>query len=194
MPLLYYAKINKLTFIICFAIVVLFSFYSSFFVEFGFTQFVQYEHYQEGDYFEGGPRLASIISLSLSLVFLCLAFYAFSMSKDSEDEQLFLDNQIMKLLILIELCNIVLCVFALEVNIIDRFALYFKVFEMILIPNAIINVDIRFRKLFTIIVMGILFSYQSYALIYRPNLNSVYPYYFCWEITDELNDNQMQRW
>lgn len=145
-------------------------------IAFGYLS--DYSHYQEGVYFEGDVRLASILQLLMAMMFFLIAYYSYK-------NVVFVNNYItenhLDLLIMLQMVAVSLSLLCLKVNIIDRVVLYYSSFVLLLLPNALVNYSLSRRTIWIIIILLILFLYTLIILIYRPNWNSVYPYSFFWE-------------
>lgn len=145
-----------------------------------FERFASYENYTNSMYFTGDTRVASILGLIIALF---IFFYSYSVYRKqiyrfSDDEK-----GINELFLKIYLVNVVLLILCLKVNLIDRFALYYSVYSMILLPNFIFYSASRNKRMLIFVILLFFYLYENAVLLYRPEWNSVYPYKFYWEET-----------
>ena len=143
-----------------------------------FSYLPYYGHYQEGAYFEGGIRLASILQLLLAILFLYIGYISYSKIpvENTSLEKFFLGH-----LVVVQMVVVSLSILCLKVNILDRIVLYYSTFVLLLIPNAISLMPYRKRKIWGRLTLIAIFLYTLVILILRPEWNSIYPYKFCWD-------------
>ena len=67
-------------------------------------------------------------------------------------------------------------ILAIQVSLLDRFAVYFNIVTIILIPNCIPFINSKNRLFFKIIIKLIVIIYFIILLVYRPEWNNVFPY------------------
>lgn len=134
-------------------------------------------HYQNGAYYQGGVRLASIFQLLLSMLFLYISYSAYKgiLEDECSFEKLFLGK-----LIIIQLVVVALSILCLKVNILDRVVLYYSSFVMLLVPNSIALMPYEKRNFWGLMSLTSVFIYTLIILMFRPEWNSVFPYSFCW--------------
>lgn len=137
-----------------------------------------YGHYQEGAYFEGGVRLASILQLLLAVFFLYIGYISYNKMPIGNPSS---DKEFLGHLVVIQMVVVALSILCLKVNILDRIVLYYSVFVLLLIPNSISVMPYGKRKAWGSLVLIALFLYTLVILVLRPGWNSVYPYKFCWD-------------
>ena len=142
-----------------------------------FDLFPYYGHYQEGVYFEGGVRFASILQLLLAILFLYIGYSSYT---NIPAENISSQKKFLGQLVVMQMVVVSLSILCLKVNIIDRIVLYYSNFTLLLIPNALSFMPYNKRKFWGILVLGIVFMYTLMILMLRPEWNSVFPYKFCW--------------
>ena len=145
---------------------------------FSTTIFSSYEHYSEGKYFEGDTRLASVVNLILSLIFLQIAIVAYN--RTTKSWRVSIEGKKYKLLLLLQFVTVVINVMCLKVNLLDRLAFYYSIFSIILIPNAIMLLPKKNRWFIGTSLLLILLSYSSAIILFRPGWNRVYPIELYW--------------
>ena len=143
-----------------------------------FSLFSSYGNYVDGVYFEGEVRLASILYCLVSSV---VVFVALRVKKNIGriavfEEDIVVDN----LLIVFAMSAALIYFLSLKVNLLDRFALYFNIFTIVLIPNVLAMVPKRLRVAAILLTMVFFFTYNASIIMYRPNWSSLYPYRFFW--------------
>ncbi len=135
-----------------------------------------YQRYVDGVYFEGETRMASLLQLLLSVIILIIGYSSFRKGKG-----------INSLMVVVHVIAVYLYILCMKVNLIDRFAIYFSVFSLVFLPNAINNMHID-RKKIAVYTFVLYYSfYVGIALVYRPNWNNIYPYNFFWEEKERLD-------
>lgn len=142
-----------------------------------FSYLPYYKSYQEGVYFEGGVRLASILQFLMAILFLHIG--AISYSKIPIDYTSS-EKELLGHLVVIQMVVVSLSILCLKVNILDRIVLYYSSFVLLLIPNAISFMSSRKRKIWGRLALVAIFLYTLIILMLRPEWNSVFPYKFCW--------------
>ena len=171
-------KINMRT--ICFAIIGgIFCYYLfSIILQYIYVLFPTYELYYDGGKYFGDTRLASVINLMIILIIFCFCYIALfdKYYKERIDNSEIINNNYMLLLFLVAL---IINIIALKLNLLDRAALYFSIFSIILLPNALHVLPKEKRIFYTPIIILLLYVYYVIILIYRPEWNSIYPYSFC---------------
>ncbi len=149
-----------------------------------FSYLPYYSHYQEGVYFEGGVRLASILQLLLAILFLYVGYHSYVRLPKGYS---FSDKEFLGHLVVMQMMAVALSILCLKVNILDRIVLYYSTFVLLLIPNAIVLMPYRKRRIFGIMVLAVVFLHTLIILTLRPEWNSVYPYCFYWEELTPIN-------
>ncbi|MCM0219381.1 EpsG family protein [Bacteroides fragilis] len=145
---------------------------------FAFQLFTIYEGYDQGIYF-GETRLASILYVVISLLILFFCYFILRQKKvihQLSDWQL-RNNSNMLILVLFA---VVFYIISLELNLLDRIAIYYNVFSLILLPNAIYRLYREKRMIVTSLVIILFFGYSAVIMILRPEWGTIYPYSFCW--------------
>ena len=87
-----------------------------------------------------------------------------------------INNNYMLLLFLIA---VVINIVALKLNLLDRVTLYFSIYSIVLLRNALHVLPKERRVFYTPIIISLLYVYYMIILIYRPEWNNIYPYSFC---------------
>lgn len=148
-----------------------------------FSFFSSYGNYVDGMYFEGDVRLASILYCVVSSLVLISALKVKNrlVLKSQNVNEININN----LMIIFSMTATVIYFLSLKVNLLDRFALYFNIFMVVLVPNILAAVQKRFRSVMIMLTVIFYYSYNASILILRPNWSSLYPYEFFW------NDNNV---
>lgn len=143
-----------------------------------FSYLPYYGHYQEGAYFEGGVRLASVLQLLLAILFLYIGYISY---KKIPIDKASTEKDFLGHLVVIQMVVVSLSILCLKVNILDRIVLYYSTFVLLLIPNAISLMPYDRRKTWGRLALIATFLYTLVILTLRPEWNSVFPYKFCWD-------------
>ena len=137
-----------------------------------------YAHYDNGIYF-GDTRLASILYVVISSLILFFSYYL--LARKRVIRQLpglqLRNNNYMLILVLFA---VTIYIVSLKLNILDRIAIYYNVFSIILLPNAIYWLNKGNRMLFYSLVILLFFAYSAVIITFRPEWGTIYPYSFCW--------------
>lgn len=166
LPLSFLHLNKKTIYVVVFASILSLIFFSSLLSTL-FEYMSMYERYTDSDYFQGNIRFASVLQLFISIVLFIIGYkYYFKNCSDKTN----IEFRKSKLLMLVYLFAVYLYMLCLKVNLIDRFAIYFSVFSIVIIPNAVNRIQYIGKKR-TIVNLIIIFYiiYTSIALIYRPN-------------------------
>lgn len=142
-----------------------------------FGYFTYYSNYQNGIYFKGGMRIASIFQLLLSLLFLYIGNLSYKGIVEEEESY---EKQLLGHFLVIQMAVVSLSILCLKVNLLDRVVLYYSNFVMLLIPNSLALMPDEKRKFWGKVVLVAVFLYSLIILMFRPEWNSVFPYSFCW--------------
>lgn len=167
----------------------LFIFLCLFFAYYYFTPLLEfiaqkmnfYTDYSNTIYQDGNVRLASVINILITFVYLLiLLFIKYKIfectKKEIQEDQSEIDISI-KFLIMTWCINIL----SLKFNLLDRCSDYFFVFMIFLLPNVIESInDRKLRNIIYILFILFYIIYFFTILIYRPNWNHIYPYKFYW--------------
>lgn len=145
-----------------------------------FGLFTVYQYYDGGIYF-GDTRLASILNLLIgcSILLCCILLRSYKEEnyiRVNNNDICVRDNEKMLLLV----CTSVAIIFvSLKLNLLDRAAMYFNAFSIVLLPNSIKMLQGKKIYLFVIpLIVGAFFCYASIIQIMRPEWNRIYPYTF----------------
>lgn len=129
---------------------------------------------ESSEYLTGEIKIAPVINCLLAVV--VLFFSRIVIVKNIK----YIDAQ--KKVLLTQQVNMVYMAFLIlfvsfQFNLIDRCAIFFSLFETVLIPNCIVLIRskrLRYISLLTIFIIGSM--YFSVVNIYRPEWNHIYPY------------------
>lgn len=143
-----------------------------------FSYFPYYEHYQDGIYFEGGVRIASILQLLLSILFLYISYQSYSKLPREDNSY---EKDLLGHLLVFQMVVVSLSILCLKVNILDRIVLYYSSFVLLIIPNALSAMSHNNKKFWGKLVLIAVFLYTLIIIALRPDWNSVFPYTFCWD-------------
>lgn len=83
-------------------------------------------------------------------------------------------------MLILVLFAVTIYIVSLKLNILDRIAIYYNVFSIILLPNAIYWLNKGNRMLFYSLVILLFFAYSAVIITFRPEWGTIYPYSFCW--------------
>lgn len=139
--------------------------------------FTMYDHYSGGKYF-GETRLASIFYVIISSLIVALSYYIFTTHKNVLRKLAKTRQSTLSCEFILVLFAVALYILSLKLNILDRIAIYYNIFAIVLLPNAIRLLKPRERSLMSSIVFISFFAYSSVLLLLRPDWNSVFPYHF----------------
>lgn len=166
------------TIILFFGIGIACSYLFSTLLEFAFGLFTIYEHYDKGIYF-GDTRFASILYVIISSLILFFSYYILvkkSVIKQLSDWQLKSNNY----MVILVLFAVAFYIISLKLNILDRIAIYYNVFSIILLPNAISKLYKEPRMIVSSLIILLFFSYSAVIMTLRPEWGAIFPYSFCW--------------
>lgn len=146
-----------------------------------FQYFIIYEHYSEGIY-GGETRMASILYVVVSLLITIIGYMVYERkinkvyNSHPKKNRKTIDIE-GNMIILVAIATAIY-IMSLNLNIFDRIALYYNVFAMIVLPNAIYKFRPKNRLLCTAITIIFFFSYTALVILKRPLWNSSFPYTF----------------
>ncbi len=136
--------------------------------------FDNYSYYDGGEYAVGGIRIATILQLIIQGALFIISLV---IRKNIGNEILIkrgYDSMLMIWAIAISITIV-----ATQFNLLDRVAVYFNVFSIIVFPNILSEVkNIRHREILYILTITFLITYYCFILTYKPEWNRIYPYYF----------------
>jgi len=137
-----------------------------------FQMLPMYEHYTSGSYI-GEMGIAAFLYSFLSSVIL---FFTYSVVKKTKSlSRIDAYGMIMILL------AVILYIVSIKANIFDRMAIYFNMFAIIILPNAINLLKGQKQLLAITTSIIVFFAYQAIIISYRPEWISIYPYSFYWQ-------------
>lgn len=148
--------------------------------------FPRFQYYLQGVYFNGEIRSASIINLILYLsilLFGVISRYGVKTYKDKKEKN---NNKVFnketeKLEMLFLLVGVAIMFLSLKANILDRIAMYFNVYSIVILPNSINKINNKWHRIMLIIsTVIILFIYSTTIKIIRPEWQRIFPYTFFW--------------
>ncbi len=137
--------------------------------------FTMYEHYSGGKYF-GETRLASIFYVAISSIILLFSYVIITRNRKLIPHNGLFSERYLFTEIVIVLIAVALYILSLKLNILDRIAIYYNIFSIILLPNAVKILKTDLRGIVSAIVILCFFVYSSILLLMRPEWNSVFPY------------------
>ena len=141
-----------------------------------------YAHYFDSAYV-GSGWLAVSFNLFCNLIFFVIIWFVLNRDKQSvivEESTLTAENE-KNLQLWIAFIAFAGMILGYKINLVDRIVLYFTVFAVLFLPNALTKTNSKYKML---IVFGITLMLAMYLIIvlkYRPNWNRIYPYTFFWQ-------------
>lgn len=185
----YAMKITRKRMVVLLALTVLFTIFSSYFLNFIFIIFSKYDGYQDSSYFDGSGVLGRALALILlvSTLFATWLFTRINIKKngillkgknlDDKNEA----DKFLKLGVYCFIISILMCIVSLKMNILGRVIGYFDIALIVLVPNIAYKLKRQENKiiypLLIIVVYGV---YMAIWLIFRPEWNAVLPYVPFW--------------
>jgi len=144
------------------------------FIFFGFKFFPKYFFYVDSIYFDGNIRSASIADALGNFSILMLGYFFGYLKKGPNENSLLCYMSLISLLILFV---------SLKGNLLDRFSIYFSIFNIILVTKIIEGIASKETKfLMILLVMILTLMYSTVVMFYRPDWNRVFPYEFFWQV------------
>lgn len=146
-------------------------------LNFIFRFFTMYQHYAESSYI-GEAGLANIFFILISssiLIFSYRVLYKRNGKSITSSANIKIDNTAMILVMF----AVVFYILSMKANILDRIGLYYNIYSIILLPNAIKALNINSRTLIQPLTIIFFYLYTITILLLRPGWNSVFPYSFC---------------
>lgn len=166
------------TIILFFVIGIFCSYLFSTLLDIAFGLFTMYEHYDGGEYF-GETRLASILYVIISLFILLFSYYVLTCKKvRGQLSEWHVKNS--NCMLVLVLFAVTIYIISLKLNILDRIAIYYNAFSIILLPNAIFWLNKTNKIIVTLSVILFFLTYSAVIIIFRPEWGTIYPYSFCW--------------
>lgn len=135
-----------------------------------FLLFPQYDGYQDS-IFGQGNRIGALFQTSIYIILLTSVGFVYLVVKPNKFNKGHFD-----FLILVCIIGAIIQFLSFKMSIVGRIAMYFNVFQIILVPNTLLLLSRRNR---IIISLGILFFLNAYywtMLLLRPEWNIIYPY------------------
>lgn len=140
-----------------------------------FSLMGRYADYMSDDYdYSSGGKIAPLINVLMYTTILL--FVNYQIKKSRENSNLIMSMIRMRNLLFMGICILIL---SLSNALIFRVAIYYYIFVIALLPNAV-RLS-RNRVLWTFIISISLFAYYCIIIMYRPDWNHVYPYSYFWE-------------
>ena len=174
--LLHRITISKKNVLIYFMILVVSFMFSGTILNYVMSQMNIYDQYLESDYYNivDEPKLACILHLLIDLSILLLGYISKCYAKTELSRSL--DNNFMMKLIMI---GSIFWALSVNFSTIGRVAMYFDVFSIVFIPNAIYSIKSSKSKVLIVIMTVMFFSVKYFVISYfRPGWAGVYPYNF----------------
>lgn len=134
--------------------------------------FNYYIDYSSTAYFDGEIRLASILYFLITISILLFVYFIRNNNEKYFEKSKYEDFMIM--LLFVGACILLL---SFKFNLLDRVSDYFRVYSIVLIPNILLFVKDKYRRLIYSLLICLLFLvYFSFIHISRPEWNNIYPY------------------
>lgn len=143
-----------------------------------------YNYYVGTEYLDGQVRLASILILLLNSIIYIISFYEFEANKSNficvgMDKSLI---NITENLLNISFIGILIMIVSFNFNLLNRVSDLFLFYLPIAFSNVLYLKKDKYNKFILMTVIGIAcLFYYIIILIYRPDWNKIFPYYFFWE-------------
>lgn len=134
-----------------------------------------YEHYTEGTYI-GEVGVAAFLYATLSTGILIFSYHTLYNNRKK-----MVSSKINSYGMIAIMIAIILYIVSIKANIFDRMAIYFNMFAIIILPNAVAAIKSISRQYVTIAIVAIFILYESMILLYRPGWVSIFPYSFYWQ-------------
>ena len=129
-----------------------------------------YSQYLSSKSVTGNSYVASLIYSFIALSVLILVWKTRYLERNKGDH----GNMFVWMLVFSVFFNVL----AIQVSLVDRFAVYFNIVTIILIPNCIGVVKVSGWNLFKTLLILIVIIYFILLLVSRPEWNNVFPYKF----------------
>lgn len=142
-------------------------------LDYAFRLFPVYRAYINKSYV-GDAGLANVLYITLSSIILIFSYK--SITSSGPTQKLITVNDTSMIMLLFA---VVFYILSLKANILDRVALYFNFYSIILLPNALKNISPYKRVPVVLFIILFFYVYSIVILKYRPGWNSVFPYSFC---------------
>lgn len=138
----------------------------------------RYSTYMTDDYdYTSGGKIAPLLNVLIYLTILLFVNRQIHITSKKNNHISLIKNMMsMRNLLFTGICILIV---SLSNALIFRVALYYCMFVIVLLPNAIMLS--KNRLLWSFVVLLALFSYYFVVIYYRPEWNLVYPYTFFWE-------------
>lgn len=143
---------------------------------FGFviSYFQYYEHYSETTYI-GEAGLANSLYIVISSLIWIVSYTILKRNSQLSSPK----SATNRLCLILVALAVAIYIISLKANIFDRLALYFNIFSIILLPNAISRLSLHSRIIIEDTVIIAFYIYAATILLLRPGWNSIYPYTSC---------------
>lgn len=139
--------------------------------------FPMYQNYEKSSYV-GDAGTANLLYIIISSIILLFSFFVLY-KKDRASMVASANSKIDNIVMILVMFAIVLYILSMKANILDRIGLYYNIYSIILLPNAINALNINNRLYIQPLTILFFYLYTMSILFLRPNWNSVFPYYFC---------------
>jgi len=142
--------------------------------------FPRFEAYQNSIYFNNGIRIASIANF-LILFFLLLVFVIAYKHVRINEKSVDVQKELTVIFYLFVI-GVVFSFVSINLNLLDRFVIYFSIFSILLIPKILELLDNKWlSNTLALITFLVTLIYNLSILYLRPEWNHVYPYKFFWQ-------------
>lgn len=134
--------------------------------------FSYYIDYSNTAYFNGEIRLASILYFLITISILL-----FSLLIRRNNKQYFENSEYEDFMLLLLFVGSCILLLSFKFNLLDRVSDYFRIYSVILVPNILLFIKDKYRRLIYSLLICLLFLvYFSFIHISRPEWNNIYPY------------------
>jgi len=137
-----------------------------------------YEVYTESVWYGNETKIASIVQFSIALAVFAGSYFLYNKRKTAFDGKA---RREFNALLWISLMSACVFLISFKATLFSRAALYFSVFNIALLPNAVNLAGGKAKMFLMVIVIIFFFIYGSIVLYYRPDWSGAIPYNFFWE-------------
>lgn len=143
--------------------------------------FPQYIGYFSSEYVGGGLiTLSYEIGRAIFLLFLILLFGNTKHLVDKNTNEISKPDNTLVMFYLV-LVSLFFLIISINMNLIRRVSMYFMIFYIIIIPQIITIIRNKYLRFILYAFIVIIFTtYMSLTLIFRPEWNHLFPYFFYW--------------
>lgn len=180
-------KIKPRNVFLLISILLFFNLFFNRILDFIFKIFPLYSYYVNSEYLDGSIRLATILNIFVTLFIfgsgwlieknanqstILMVDHIDSNSKFNIDTFCFNSG----------IVGIVFLILSIRFNLLDRVADFFLINSIIYLPNQLAKIkNSNLLNLLIYFFVGIFIFYYIVIIVFRPEWNTVYPYYFFWQ-------------